>query len=270
MKIFFTFYLLLQFSLSAEPFQVGELLRYKIVWKFMTVGYSTMGVPGTIPCGKYNCYIFLSTAKGTSFIDKFFPVEDRITSFWIPELKKPVWTEKNLNEGNFHKKYNAAFHLKEKKATWTLEQISGNSNRPKIKRKDAVWKYKHGTTYSLPDDFQDILSAVYYMRGFDTKKDLGQSFEIQLFDDLKLSVLKVKIIKQEELKLVVNGKTKIYNSIATEPYFHTSGVFQSAGNIRLWISTDYRRIPLRIQAKIPYIGSILVELEEDNLQKIEK
>jgi len=251
------------FSLNAQSFQVGELFRYKIRWKFMTVGYSTMSIPGTIMCGKSKCLIFLSTAKGTPFINKFFPVDDRITSFWNPQLKKPVWAEKNLNEGNFHKKYEVTFQLKEKKAEWKLEQISGNSDKVGVKRKDALWKYKQGTTEYLPDSFQDILSAVYFMRAFQAKRDIGQSFEIVLFDDLKLSVLRIKILRQEELPLTVNGEKKIYQSVVTQPFFNTSGVFKSAGDIYIWISDDSRRIPLKIQARVPYVGNVIVELIED-------
>lgn len=229
----------------------------------MTVGYSTMGVPGSIPCGKHNCLIFLSTANGTPLINKFFLVDDRITSFWNPDLQKPVWIEKNLNEGNFHKKYEATFYSNEKKVDWKLEQISGNTKKGK-KREDAKWKYKKGTTYNLPDDFQDILSAVFFLRSIQAKRKLNQFFTINLFDDLKMSILKIKIIRQEEIALTVNKEEKKIPSVVVQPFFQTSGIFKKAGEIFIWISDDARKIPLKIRATIPFVGNVDVELIEDN------
>lgn len=230
----------------------------------MTIGYSTMSIVGTIPCEKINCLIFLSTAKSTSIINTVFPVDDRITSFWNPVLKQPIWAEKNLNEGKFHKKYEVTFDHKANKAEWKLDQISGNSKKLGILNKEAKWKYKKGTTENLPNNFQDILSAVYFMRSYNAKRDIGKYYEINLFDDLKISILKMKILKLEKLNLNVNGEQKNYPALLTKPFFQTSGIFRSAGDILIWISDDSRRIPLKIQANIPYVGNIIVELIEDN------
>lgn len=250
---------------DALPFKTGEVLKYNItLWK-MTVGHSTMAITGTTKIDGTDCLIFETRAYGTPWINRFFKVDDRIMSYWDPIKKLPRYNEKKLHEGFFRRNHKVLFDLKEKTATWSGSQFSGNTDKIGVKNDKAVVKEKEGIYSNLPDSFQDILSAIYYQRAYSAEVELGKSFTIKLFDDLKLTDMLVKVLRVEKLNVTVNGVEKEFETVVVQPFIKTSGIFNSKGNIFIWISNDSLRIPVKITADIPIAGHVTVLLHETYL-----
>ena len=124
------------------------------------------------------------------------------------------------------------------------------------------WVEKEGDFANLPNEFQDILSAIYFQREYKSQVEAGKSFSINLFDDLKLTEMKIQILRQEKLELEINGEEKEYETIVVQPFIKTTGIFRSKGNIYIWISNDDKRIPLKITADLPLAGHVTVILKE--------
>ena len=253
---------LYSFSLCAEAFQVGEFLKYDIrLWK-MTVGYSTMKVSGKILVNGEECLIFETKAQGTPWINKFFKVDDQIKSIWNIQQKHPIYSEKKLHEGFYRRNHTVNFDLNKKSARWQGTRYSGNTDKVGVKRENVNWVENEGEFIQLPNEFQDILSAVYFQREYKSEVEIGKSFSINLFDDLKLSEMKIQILRHEKLELTVNEIEKEFDTIVVQPFIKTTGIFRSKGNIFIWISNDEKRIPLKITADLPLAGHVTVLLSE--------
>ncbi len=256
-KFLFSFFF--TFNLFSESFGLGENLKYEISLLGITVGYSTMKVVGMTRCEKDDCIIFETRAFGTDWLNRFFKVDDRIVSFWNTKKKMPVYSEKKLHEGFFKRTHIVKFDLQKRTAHFERTSYSGNNEKGE-ERKDAKWTEKTGDVLNLPNEFQDILSAIYYQREYKSNPEIGKSFGIQLFDDLKLTEMKVTILKKEKIELNINSQKKEYDTILVQPFIKTTGIFRSKGNIFIWISDDEKRIPLKITADLPVAGHITVQL----------
>ncbi|HMW07012.1 MAG TPA: DUF3108 domain-containing protein [Leptospiraceae bacterium] len=249
-------------SLHAEAFTVGEVLKYNISLWGITVGYSTMSVSGKTLVNGEECFIFETKAEGTPFINRIFKVDDRIKSIWNIPRKLPVYSEKKLHEGFYKRNHSIVFDLKKKTAHWEQNQFSGNTDKAGVQKQGAKWVEKEGDYANLPSEFQDILSAIYYQREYKAQVEVGKSFSISLFDDLKLTEMKIQILREEKLELKINGEEKEIDTIVVQPFIKTTGIFRSKGNIYIWISNDSKRMPVKITADIPFAGHVTVLLKE--------
>ena len=242
-----------------NAWQTGEILTYRIRWGLLTIGTARMEVRERIIVNGQNCYQFKSAADGTDFINTFFPIRDRISSCWNPQTGSPVRTVKDLNEGNYHRYYEADFKT-DRSVKWKERSYSGNTDKPGKKRANPVVTDKSGITENLPVGFLDILSAIYYTRAYPREGLPGNSFRLTIYDDLKTGILVMNILKKDTVTTEINSIKTIYEALVVKPEYETTGVFRSSGRVIVWISDDHRRLPLVIKAKIPYMGSVTVEL----------
>ena len=104
---------------------------------------------------------------------------------------------------------------------------------------------------------QDALSAFYFVRT--QSLNVGESFQLPQFDNGKMYNFEVRVLKKEKIKV----KAGIFNTILLEPMLLTEGLFRHKGRIRVWITDDERRIPVKMSSSI-IIGSV-----EATLTKIE-
>ncbi len=242
------------------PFAVGQELQYRIRVGPMTVGQSSMAVTGRMVHDGAECLVFQTTASATPMISSFFPVNDRITSYWDINALRPVWMEKRLNEGNFHRNYDVRFDYAGRRAFWKEHRFAGNTKKAGELNKDAKWKDQEGVTENLPGALQDMLSAIYFARMADAQAGPGDEFSMPVYDDLQVTTLKMRVVKKEKIKMRINGREYVYHSVVTQPFIQTSGLFKSKGDLTIWISDDTKRYPLKITAGIDPVGTVTTEL----------
>ena len=107
---------------------------------------------------------------------------------------------------------------------------------------------------AIPQDAQDAISCLYFVR-----KSLpltpGASLSLNVHHDNKNYKLVVRVEGLETLEGPW-GKTETARVLAIMPF---QGIFLNEGNVRVWFTTDERRIPVRMKAKV-IIGSIVADL----------
>jgi len=83
----------------------------------------------------------------------------------------------------------------------------------------------------------------------------GASLTMNVYHDKKNRPVEVRV---EDLETMGSpwGKVETARVLVIMP-FH--GLFMNQGNIRVWITTDARRVPVRMKAKV-VIGSIVADL----------
>lgn len=252
--------ILLFVILKLSPVYTKEFkeYKYKIIWKGITVGYAHLGKYSVINYHGEPCYVLQTHAYNTPFLQNFYPVKDRFISYWSINKKIPYYSEKQIIEGRYIRYQKSYFHHEQKKILWNQREFSGN-----VLNRENKWKIKSGElVFDLPP--QDILSAIFFNKESKQQPFINAKFEIPLFDDTRLTNLKIHIISKEEIDVKINNQKIKKDAWKIKPFYETSGLFRLAGDLSLWISDDVDRSILKMEAKIPYLGIITTELIQIN------
>ena len=176
----------------------------------------------------------LTTAQSRPVITKFFPVDNRVESIVDPATLLPEHLNFRRREGKKKEDLEYTFHQKEGRVTVA----------------------KGGTTETLemPPGTQDVISCLYYARS-ELSLEPGSVMTMNVYHDKKTRKLDVRV---EEIETVSGpwGEVKTARVLVVMPF---QGLFLNRGNIRVWFTTDNRRIPVRMKAKV-VIGSIVADL----------
>jgi hypothetical protein len=123
-------------------------------------------------------------------------------------------------------------------------------------KEGRVTVVKGGTTetFEMPPGTQDVISCLYYARSGLSFRP-GSVMTMNVYHDKKNRKLEVRV---EEIETVSGpwGEVETARVLVVMPF---QGLFLNQGNIRVWFTTDDRRIPVRMKAKV-IIGSIVADL----------
>lgn len=225
---------------SAEenyPFIPGEKLTFQLKWGLIPVGTATLEVLPIETINGIKSYHFVMTAKSYSFIDNFYKIRDRIDAYTDLNMTHSILYKKQQHEGKTKKNIIVNFDWKTKKAQYSN---FGNKKPP----------------ISILTGSFDPLSVLYYARFLEISED--KEIICPVTDGKKSISGKAKIIQRSTIN-VLNGK---YDTYLLEPELKDiGGVFEKSENakIKLWITTDKRRIPVKIKSKV-VVGSFVGEL----------
>jgi hypothetical protein len=119
-------------------------------------------------------------------------------------------------------------------------------------------KDEHGTTGSVP---WDVISGFYYLRaqGIEANKTVF----VDIFDSNKFLNAEVNVLGMERTKFTEKGEI---DAIVVKPILKSDGLFQNKGDIRIWLSHDENRFPVRVETKVP-IGNVVAELKQVETEK---
>jgi len=227
------------------PFSAGEKLTYSISWSnIVQAGIAVMEVNAEKTPDDRTAYRFTSTAHSAGVVDSFYKVADRIDSIVDGDTLSSLSFHLDQSHGKRKKKRDMTFDHREQTV--------------------AVRSDGHETTYPVPDNTQDALSALYYLR---TRPDLptGKTITVTVHDDDKTWKVDVQVLGRETITTALGETTAI--KLRTYPKYE--GVFQHKGEIYFWLTDDARRIPVLMKSVIS-IGSIvttLVDLKQGELKK---
>jgi hypothetical protein len=219
---------------SPRPFHIGEQLTYEISWLNITAGTAVMAVSGAGTDGDRPLAKLITTAQSRPAISNFFPVDNRVESTLDPATLLPEHLVFKRREGKKKEDIEYTFH----------------------QREGAVTVVKGGTTerVEMPPGTQDVISCLYYTRSALSLQP-GASLTMNVYHDKKNRKLDVRV---EEIETISGpwGEVETARVLVVMPF---QGLFLNQGNIRVWLTTDERRIPVRMKAKV-VIGSIVADL----------
>ncbi len=222
-----------QSALRSAPnraFGVGEQLVFQVQFGFLSAGVGILEIPEIVEFRGTRCYRIVSKAISNNFVTTFYPVRDIIVSLFDTEGLYPVLFEKHLREGGYRRSY------------WILFDQKNNT---------AFWQ---DTTFSVGAFSQDIISVMYYARTLDARP--GQTILVNSHTDKKNYPLAIRFLGHETI--AIEG-TK-YRCVVVEPVLQGEGLFKQKGSLKVWMTDDERRIPVRMKSKIYAIGSITATL----------
>ena len=218
---------------SAQAVQTGERLTYDISWLNILAGTAVMEVQPDGTADRSRAKL-VTTAQSRPAISKFFPVDNRVESEF--DLRDPAAAAYGLPSSRREEQGRHRVHLSPCEGTVT-----------------AV---RQGTTETvpIPAGTQDLISCLYYVRN-QLPMTPGASLMLNVYHDKKNRQVEVRVENIEMLEGAW-GRAETAQVVVIMPF---KGLFINKGNIRVWFTTDERRIPVRMKAKV-IIGAIVADL----------
>jgi hypothetical protein len=206
----------------AEPraFRIGEKLTFSIQYGFVRAGTAELEVR---PGDGDGSWILTSRARTNSFFDVFFKVRDEVRSWVDPETMETLRFEKTLSEGKFQDEETILFD-----------------------RGRNVAVYDDGKEAVLTDEARDVLAAFYHLRS--QRLPIGERVPVAYHASKKNWSIEVRIGKAEMVE-VPAGK---FRCVCIEPFLKSVGVFKQTGRLRIWVTADERRMPVKLESKVTF------------------
>ncbi len=219
---------------APRPFQTGERLTYDISWLNITAGTAVMEVLASQAADHPSVATLLTTAQSRPAITKFFPVDNRVQSAMDLAALVPEHMTFRRREGKKKEDIEYIFHHQ----AGTVTAVRGGSTE----------------SMPIPPETQDVISCLYYVRS-KLPMQPGASLTMNVYHDKKNRHVEVRVETIEQ----INGPWGKMDAARVLVIMPFQGIFLNQGNIRVWFTTDARRIPLRMKARV-IIGSIVADL----------
>ncbi len=221
----------------------NESINYKVMFKWGMVNKQAGHATLTIRNNGSQYYTQL-TAASESWADHFYKVRDTLNGIIDCAKFRPIYYERIAHEGSDHKHDTVNF-------SYVGAQVKGKCTRQKRDKKgNMVVDEKRdlgamGTTV-------DMLTSFYYMRQlpYDTWKK-GHVLTINIFSGKRKELLTIKYAGVETIKY----DKKKYQCHHITFIFTSDGRTRTSENMDAWITTDARRIPIKLEGKLP-VGKV--------------
>ncbi len=229
---------------NIDAFGVGEYLDFGIYVSLPGVGrvplkggHGILEIPNVVKRNGHICYWLRSKAYSTGLVGQLYPVNDIIESFMDVDSFYSYQFRKDVSEGKFKDKYTIDFDQKEHRAI----------------RKNTF----NVETYVR---VQDIISAFYYVRTLNLQP--GDTIPIPYHDNGGNYPISVIVHRRERVE-VKAGK---FNCLVIEPVIKVEGLFKKKGRMLIWITDDKRKMPVKMESKIPVgsVQAVLLQYREGN------
>jgi hypothetical protein len=223
-----------------ESFQIErvkkEKLSYDIYWLGIYAGKAVLEAVND----KGDLRI-TSQAHSAPFISVFYKVED--------------YAESLIRDGRA-----VHFRIKQREGRYRSDKETiFDINNNKVIYFDYLKSKK--SEHSIESLLWDVISGFYYLRT--QPLVIGEVIYINVFDSNKFLKTEVAVLRKEKIK--ISGSSEIA-TVVVKPDLKSEGLFHKKGDIFIWLTDDEKRIPVRIETKVP-IGKVVAELKNAEIEK---
>ena len=216
------------------PFKVGEHLTYTLQFNVIKMGRGYLSVEANDTISGVQSYHVKFQAKTSKFADNIYRVRDYIDIWLNTSDLTTLKLVKQLNEGNYHKKYDTSIDY---------------NNSLAIVNND---------TLKITGAVRDPYSLLYYFRTIPL--EIGQILDFTTLDNKKLTDFQVIIDGKETVKTPAGT----FPCIIIKPFREGKTLLKNDGDMKIWFSDDELRLPVQIRIKLKF-GSMLLQLKTINL-----
>lgn len=217
-------------NLNDLPFKVGEQLNFNF---FLGTSPQPVGIASYHVRARSRYVgrdgLWLSATMGTTnALQQLFPVADKIETYVDVKTLLPFRSQLQIREGS-HRLQGVV----------SLDQERGSAT------------VTDGTTIEIPVGTYDLVSVIYALRSFDLTPPKRNAVSILI--NKRPRTLFITSLKRETIELGGKSIPAYLLALATdEPQGNRL-------NIRLWVGSDRRRLPLRLTATTP-LGPVRADL----------
>lgn len=226
------------------PFDFGEELNFEVSYGWLNLADAKLVInkrPQKINDRDHFKIDAFGKTKGAATL--FGKVNDNWGTILDKEDILPSQSYRHIEEGNYRKHEVVDFDQSKKSAEVTLFD-KANKNIKNVK------------TIDLPSEVQDIVSGFYYLRTRNLENlSKGDSVFIKgFFDDEIYNI--ILIYEGIERIETVQGVQSTY---VFSPKIPKNKLFRGDYPIKVWLSRDRNKIPLKIKANL-FLGSLNLDL----------
>ena len=219
----------------------GETLEYTVSyhWGFIWVDAGEVRFKATKL--KDQRWHYLCTASSYQRYDWLFKVRDTFETISKPEPLLPSIYRGRTMEGSAE----------------SVSEYYFNEQHTSLLIKSREADEVISKTLKINDQISDVLTATYKTRSIDWQRfAFGEGIILQMIMNNALLQLPVNYVAKDTLKLST-GET--FACLQFDASLPEGSIFMAGEAIRVWVSDDKNRLPVRIEAKIK-IGSIEIQL----------
>jgi len=227
--------------LGAElPFGPGERLVLRVTYAHLPAGRAMLEVlPGERDGRPVFRYVVEAQSQGFFAWLVHFKVQDRTVATWDPSTGCSLGIEKHLREGRASRDSDVE-----------IDPVVGIASVRDVKVSDRRFDVDPCTL--------DVLSALFVTRARGVRE--GEILTLPVFDNGKRYSLSVRLVGRETLNLPSPFGKRVPTVIVEPTLLEESGAPAKREILRIWLTDDERRIPVRLRSKAP-IGSVSADLE---------
>ncbi len=220
---------------KAPVFQVGEVLKYKLRYGFITAAEGTLKVlDSDLKFDGKPTYRLSVDGETSGTFDVFYKIRDHYDSYIDRVNLKPYFYQENIREGSYRREDKARFYQSEQKVVATKG------------------------TFKTPDKQTfDLVSTYYFARSLDISKlNPGDEVNLNYFLGDEINQLQIQFIGRE----VVKTKMGKIRCLKFSPSIKPGRIFRKDSRLYLWITDDGNRVPVKAQVEI-LVGAVTMEIK---------
>ena len=225
-----------------KSFGPGEHLEYRVHYGIINAAEAIVHVENKIqsvnnrPC--FNVVVF---GRTTGAFDLVSRVRDTWQSYIDTVALIPHQFYTNKREGGYK----------------NVERVLFDHENDIANRYDLDDK-KEKNSYKVPNNIQDVVSGYYYLRTIDfNSMKVGQSVLVKAFFEGEIFDMRMRYAGKEKIKT----RFGYANVIKVNPILPNNTFFENENSIRIWISDDENKIPLKIEVDLK-IGAISMDIRK--------
>ena len=225
---------------AAVPFKVGERLTYDVTWStFLVAGaaYATVAARLDDPGGP--AYHLIADGRPIPLLQRLYNVYYKMESMLDTVTLLPHRMSMLSEEKAGRRLAATRFDRPARKAFFELD--------------DAGTPLK--SEFEVPPQVQDGLSAVYVLRAMNFKA--GDKISLPITDDGTMYTVQADPVALEQVRVPLGTMEAWRVNVSV---LDASGQ-PAIGDAAVWYSTDARRLPIKLQGRLP-VGHFVLVLRE--------
>jgi hypothetical protein len=221
---------------ATVPFAAGETLTFDVTWStFLVAGSAVSRIESKRPDG----YVIVADGQPIPLLRRLYDIYYRMDSVLDSVTLLPHRTGLLSQESGVRRETVMRFDRARRKASYELKE-DGNNLDAEI---------------DVPPQVQDGLSALYVLRAMTLKT--GDRITLPVADDGQLYSVQADAVGLEQVRVPL-GSQEAWRVNVT--ILDVEGQ-PAASDAAVWISNDARRLPVKLQAKLP-VGHFVLLLRE--------
>ena len=226
-------------AVSNTSFGRGESLKYKVHYGIINAAEGSIETSNDIlRVNDRPCYRVNVSGRTVGSFDFFLRIRDTWRSYIDTTAILPQKFFRNIEEGKYRKKETVDFDHSQDMATV-------ESSKQKDKKQ-----------FRTPNDVQDLVSGVFYIRTLDySRRRVGEEIAVKGFFDEEVFDFTVRY----QGRTTVDTKAGKFRVIKLTPKMPANKLFDGEDAIAVYLSDDENKVPVLIQAEM-FVGSVKLDL----------
>jgi hypothetical protein len=228
-------------TMRNASFGRGELLKYKIHYGFINAAEGEIETAGDLHhVNDRPCYKVSVSGRTTGSFDFFLRIRDTWRSYIDTTAILPQKFTRDIAESKYRKRETVDFDHAAN--TVTVEDHKNKTRK----------------TYQTPDNVQDLVSGIFFVRTLDySKRKIGEQINVRGFFDDENFDFTVTYRGRE----TVETKAGTFRCIRLAPKMPPNKIFKGEDAIAVYLSDDENKMPVLVEAEM-FVGSVKLDLYE--------